>query len=1178
MQHKQALQQNKGRKHRHAAGLIPSPDGEVFGSIVSSNKTFKHMKKLLRHQERWPAIRIMRILSIQSFLVLTLASFAWAHDLKGQGILDKEISVEFQQTSLKKALLRIEQIAGVKFAYSPSLIAEGQKVSIRASNQKLAALLDELLTPLNISYKLIADRISLYRALDQSSLKVDSDHHSANTESLILTVSGTVVDENGQTLPGVNVIEKGTLNGSTTDADGKFSLTVQDEQSVLVFSFIGYVTQEVPLNGRLLIDVSMVQDVQRLDEVVVVGYGTQKKVNLTGAVANVDFEDISNRPITNSINALAGTMPGLSIIQGGGQPGNEQTSILIRGMGSVNADANPLIIIDGSTSSMESFADLNPNDIKEISILKDASSSAIYGSRAANGVILITTKKGLNDEGVQINLNVYRGVQQATVLPEMLSAWDGAMMENEARANSGMPIFFTDDQIELMKNGDPSDGFHNTNWVDEVFRPAPMQNYSLSVRTGGKKLRNYSSLNYYEQEGIIRNSNSSRFNVRSKFDLSLNEHIDVGLNLSAVSQNIHQPFEPIGESDRAITGAVYGTPRAAPIYYNNGDYFTTFHDVLGYQQLWNPVQSIESGYRDGSNKRLTSILTGAFNWKDFRFNSLISYDYSVGKRRAYRPRVMSYDNLGVQTADNQFAELTEEFFDTEDLQVDNYLSYAHEFQGNHFLSILVGHSFLDNKRAGFQAFGRDMPSNFLQVLGASNPDSQRADGSNSRNTLQSFFGRINYSYKERYLFEANIRRDGSSRFHSEHRYGTFPSLSLGWRVSEENFLAQNSFIDDLKVRASWGVLGNQGIGDYAYASGYSVGTPYLVNGELVNGAAITTLANERIRWEETTTSNLGIDLTLFERFDLTYDYFLKQTENMLVRLPIPLTLGGLGAPYQNIGEMQNKGWELSLRYAGPPKAFKYSFNFNLSQVKNEVVDLNDQIFYPTDQLIIEGAQMYSWFGYKAEGIFQNDQEIAGAASQTPAARPGDLKFKDISGINGQPDGKIDSYDRTIIGKSIPETYYGFGGNASYKSVDFNVFFQGVADVSVNTYSRVNHASTGGNPQSWSVEWLNRWTPENPGNEYPRIDHSARRGNDQFSSYYLEDGSYLRLKNIELGYSLPSSTLNKLGIERMRIYIGGQNLLTFTKVKHFDPERARSAVRTEFYPQIKIYQLGLNVTL
>jgi len=1074
----------------------------------------------------------------------------------------QKFSFEVKEATIKDLLAKIEGNSDYKFLYRSDLIDVNKQITININDENVESILGRIFDPGNFVYKIFDDNLIVI------SKKIASQQQS---------VTGKVTDSStGEALAGVNVTIEGTLKGTITDANGSFILQRPETGATISFSFIGYVTQKITYNNEDVIDIKLTQDVQALEEVIVVGYGTQKKVNLTGSVANVDFESISNRPSTNSVSALAGSIPGLTIIQQSGQPGNDLASINIRGIGSINAGVAPLIIIDGVTSEVSDFANLSPYEVKEISVLKDAASSAIYGSRAANGVILVTTKNGLESD-TKINFNAYWGLQEATVLPKLVDSWDFAELQNEARTNAGLSPFFTDEQIELMKNNDPTDGFSNTNWANEILRVSPIQNYNISISTGNEKLSVYTGLNYYNQEGILLNSNSDRYNLRSKFELKLNEHIKLGLNLSGVSKKSHQSAVSLGGADYSIMGTVYGTPNAVPVYYNNGNYFVMFNDVPGYQRIYNPIMQAEFGYNNGANKGFVSTFTVEINWKKLKFNSLISYNYNDALTKNWEPRLISINDAGETVWDTNYAILTQQFSNTHILQVENYLSYSTKFVDNHAFSILAGHTFLDNKYSYFQAYGENFPSNSLQVLDASSADSQRAYGQDSYYSLQSLFGRINYDYKSKYLFEINIRYDGSSRFAKDNRYGVFPSFSAGWRVSEEKFLEGISILNNLKIRASWGVLGNQDIGDnYAYTSVYSTLTSYLINGQYTSGASITDMANDKICWESTNSLNLGLDLALLNKLEFTFDYFIRNTENMLITLPIPITLGDLNPPYQNIGKIQNKGWELSGIYRDNADKLIYSLNFSLSQVKNKAIDLNNQEWYPTNQIIKEGESLYSWYGYLTDGIFQNQEEIDASAKQTPAALSGDIKYKDISGIDGVPDGKIDSYDRTIIGKSFPEFSYGFGGSLNYRNFDFNIFFQGISQVDINDFSRINQTGVGGNPKNWSVEWLNRWTSENPSDKYPRLDFN-RTVNQLFSDYWLKNGSYLRLKNMEVGYSFARNILNRISVDNMRLYFGGQNLLTFTKVKHFDPERSMSQVRSEFYPQLRIYQIGLNMT-
>ncbi|MGQ8338809.1 TonB-dependent receptor [Sunxiuqinia sp. A32] len=1076
-----------------------------------------------------------------------------------------KLSMDFKDQSLEEIFSYIEQNTAYSIFYKNELIENAKLKSGTYKNKDFFEILNDVFEGENLSYE-IKGKIILIVSKDEL------QENAVSKQPIKLT--GRVTDSSGSSLPGVTVVVKGTTNGTITDFDGNYSLSKVPGDGVLVFSFVGMKTQEIPVDGKSTINVLMAEDAIGIEEVVAVGYGTMKKVNLTGSVSNVNFEKLATRPSSNTINALAGAVPGLTIIQGGGQPGKDQGAIHIRGIGSVNAGTEPLIVIDGVTSEVDDFGALNPTDISDVSVLKDAAASAIYGARAANGVILITTKNG-RSEGTRINFNAYFGMQKATVLPDVLDSWDFAELMNEARVNGNLTEFFSDEQIELMKNDDPSDGFSNTRWLDEVFKTSPIQNYNISLSSGKGKLKTYTSFNYVNQEGIVVNTAADRFNLRSKLDLKLNDHIRFGLNLSGSNKKTNSTRGMDTENDtNVLTNAMRVTP-AAPIYYNNGNYRVGFTDVPGYQYIHNPVMYANVGSNTEVDKNFVSAFTAEIKLKGFTFNSQVSYRYTESVLKNWNPKIAIYDDSDVLVYQNDNASLTQKYSNNNRIQIENYLKYDKTIAKKHSISAMLGHTFLQNKHIMFSGYGVGFASNSLQVLDASSNDTQRAYGNEWNNSLQSVFGRINYNYKEKYLFESNIRYDGSSKFAKGNRYGLFPSFSAGWRISEEDFLKDNPLLSNLKLRMSWGELGNQDIGsNYAYASVYSTNTAYLVNGEYTTGAAIVDLANDAISWESTETSNFAVDMGIANKLTLTFEYFIRKTKNMLLKLPIPLTLGNLGAPFQNAGEIQNKGWDLSGNFRDKINDFSYSLNFNISSVENEAIDLNGQEWYPENRIVREGEALNSWYGFQVEGIFQNQDEIDQAATQTPKAVPGDLRYKDISGVDGVPDGKINSYDRTIIGDDFPQFTFGFGGNFNYRNFDCSIFFQGIANKDVYTFNNVNTPGNRDN-NNWTVDWLNRWTPENPSTEYPRL-AIGRDSNVKFSDYWMEDGSYLRLKNIELGYSFSKAFLNKLSIDNLRFYVGGQNLLTFSKLKHFDPERSGGSTGFS-YPQLKVYQIGLNVT-
>ncbi len=1083
----------------------------------------------------------------------------------------QKISLSVKNAPMEKVLREIKKQANYNFLYNTQMLESSKPVNFNVTNASLDEVLRLCFNDQPLTYSIVDGTIIIAK---KPILKSVNQVQVVEEVYPPQEIKGKVTDAQGVGLPGVSVRLKNSTIGVSTDINGNFTISIPDA-GILVFSYIGFVTIELPSNAKSAMNVVLQESKLALNEVVVVGYGTQKKVNLTGSVATVKFESLVNRPSSNSVNALAGAIPGMTIVQGGGQPGNDVGKVNIRGVGSINASSDPLVVIDGINSDLSFFSTLSPQEIESVSVLKDASSAAIYGSRAANGVILVTTKSGMTDK-TKISFNSYYSLQQATVLPKLLDSWDNAKLENEARINAGQAIFWTDKMIELMKNNDPSDHFHNTNWVDESFRTSPAQNYDLSLSTGTGKLKVYSNLNFYKQDGIVKNTTTDRFSLRNKFDLRINKYIKLGLNISAILKNLNRP------ADTQFFSMLLGRTNAiAPKYYNNGGYFLRWDEVPSYATLFPPHRITNYGYYKEDNKKLMTALTAEINWKGVKFNSLVSYDYNNNIDKRWRPLETIFSDAGTNVWTTDFARLNQNFNNTGTIQFENYLNYAPKIGNQHSLTLLAGHTFLNYKYSYFGAYGEKFSNNSTQVLTASSTANQRAFGSQNEYSLQSLFGRVNYAYKDKYLLEANLRYDGSSRFAKENRYGLFPSFSAGWKISEENFLKNSKSINNLKLRASWGILGNQDIGsNYPYSSVYSTSAGYVVNGIVENGAAITTLANDQITWEKTSTSNVGIDASFFNHLDITFDYFVRNASDMLIVLPIPQTLGNVNPPFQNIGKVENRGWELSAIYRGKANKLNYSLNFNVSNIKNKVIDLDKQrfLFIGDRQVIQEGQPINSWFGYIFDGIYQSREEILAGPKRAEPVAPGDLKYKDISGIDGKPDGKIDSYDRTVLANSFPEITYSFGTSLSYNNFDFNLFFQGVGKVGIERYSFVNHAGRGSNPMNWTVEWLNRWTPQNPTQEFPRL-HYLNTYNDRAlsSSYWIEDGSFLRLRNLELGYTFKPELLKRIGVEKLRAYVGGQNLITFTKMKHFDPERAYNLRTNDFYPQLKIYQFGVNVT-
>jgi TonB-linked SusC/RagA family outer membrane protein len=1073
-----------------------------------------------------------------------------------------------------EVLRQIEENSDFRFFFLREQVDVERKVTVTAREATVEQILEELFRGEPVSYEFANEALIVLTRSDNPLGSV-SGYLQGNMQQP--AVSGTITDESGQPLPGVTVVVKGTTQGTVTNANGNYSITNIPENATLVFSFVGMRTQEVLVGNQTKVDVTMEEDVIGIEEVVAVGYGVQKKENLTGAVTSVGMEEIANRPTSNFVNSLQGMAPGIFVNSPGGQPGADLGDILIRGIGSFQ-NSSPLIIMDGVTITLQDMASLNPNDIKNISILKDAASAAIYGSRAANGVILITSKEGKNQKA-GIRLDSYYGFQSATVLPELVNAEQYTRLANEARINGGQAPYFSVDQIALMMNDDPYDGFDNVDWIDQTFRTAPLKNTTLTFNKGNEKLSTTLSLGYLKQDGIMIKTGTERFNFRGRTDYDVTDFLKIGINLNSYRTNNDQFLGSVGGTDGSMMRRLVRTPPSAPVYYQSGGYFSEFDNVPGYNTIINPLRIADGGTDKELSRRIISSVYASIQLaKGLNLKTQLSYNYINRDQEIWNKRQIIYDDNGDLVVDTGKNALRNNSFNREEYQNETFLTYEKLFAYKHDFKFLAGYSFFKLNTNQFSAYGEDLPNNTIKVLNATSANFS-VSGNKWSNALESWFGRVNYIFNEKYLFEGNVRYDGSSRFSEENRWGVFPSFSAGWIVSKENFLSRLSWLDHFKIRGSWGLLGNQNINDsYPYIQTYDVGQNYLFgpasSPSLTGGIAVTNIANNAATWESTETYNIGIDATFFRRLNVNFDYFDKITNDVLIQLPIPGTLGNVSAPYVNDATIQNKGWEGVISYQNNFNKLIYNISFNISSVKNEIIDLKGQEYYPDNRIHREDEPFGSWYGLEAIGIFKTEEEVQNAPFQHGQTAPGDIRYADLSGPNGEPDGIIDSYDRTIIGNSFPEYMYGFNLGLNFKGFDANAFFQGVQNVDI--YSSETAENTGSNNAyyTWTTRWLDRWTPENPDSKLPRL-RTVWEQNELVSSFWLEDASYLRLKNIEIGYTLPNALTSKLKISKLRLYAGGQNLFTWTKLKNYDPEKRTNDVRNESYPQIKVIQFGVN---
>ncbi|MBI9061414.1 MAG: TonB-dependent receptor [Marinilabiliaceae bacterium] len=991
-------------------------------------------------------------------------------------------------------------------------------------------------------------------------------------------ITGLVTDKYGEAIPGCSVVEKGTTNGTITGINGKYSIKVSDATAVVVYSFIGMRSQDVIIGNQTTINIILEDEMIGVDEVVVIGYGTQKKANLTGAVASMKIDESVNQPVTNTSQLLQGRMSGVQLTQASGQPGKDGATINIRGIGT-NGNSNPMVIVDGIERSL---GDIAPSDIESISVLKDAASAAIYGARAANGVILVTTKTGQSGE-MKINFNSYYGWQEATVLPDIVGAVEYADMINIATGTER----YTPEMIQKIKDGSDRDRFAQTNWGDELFRVAPLQNHYLSFSGGNEKSNYFLSMNYMDQEGIMLNTNSKRYNLRGKFDTQIKSWLKVGLNMDGSIRNTEEPVADLTGDNGLINLMFFDSP-VAPVKYladPNSPVYGEWGAADGSPDSYSVKNAVFKSYL-GENledqQRFNTRVYALFNLMEgLTFETSLGYKYNNQLASKYNPAFETYDadgNVEIQKEESRLMNLN--ILKTTVLN-ENILKY-NKVVDKHNFNVLLGHSTQAYRMDHFQSVKEGFVNNEVHELdGGSTMIS--IDGRANELNLQSFFGRVAYNYNDRYLLEANVRRDGSSRFPTDSKYGTFPSFSAAWRISEESFAESlTDIFSNIKLRGSWGMLGNQEIGEYyPHASTWGLGENYLnPDGSVAGGSAITELKNSKLKWETTESYNVGVDMTVMNKLNVTADYFVKKTRDVLLRLPLPNSIGIAAAPFQNAGEALNRGWELAADYRNRAGAFTYHAGFNITKIHNEWTDLQGQEFYPNQRVHREGEAMFSYFGYESDGIFQDEDEVTNHAVQTNKTAPGDLKIKDQltvdtngDGIPDEADGIINEDDRVIIGNPIPEFTYGFNGGFEVKGIDFSFLFQGVQNVDRYTGGTGNHSGRS-DRKNWITDWTDYWTPENTDASHPRL--GGEPLNDQTSSFYIWDASYLRLKNIEIGYSLPGKWTSQIHVDKLRVYVGAQNLLTFSDFKHWDPERAIGNTSNQAYPLTKTVSVGVNV--
>lgn len=1098
--------------------------------------------------------QIFRIMRISTFLLMVCVFCSYAGNAHSQ---NAKVSIRMNNVKLDKILNEIENQTDYLFIYN-NQVDINKITSVKVKNEAVAQVLDRILSGTGINYELEGTHIIL-------TTEAIKDLHAQQQAK---TVTGTVTDVSGEPIIGANIRIKGTTTGTITDIDGNFSIKAEP-QSVIEVSYIGYLTQETVINNQKSIRFLLKEDTKTLDEVVVIGYGVQKKADLTGSVANINTEKLNTQSNANIGQALQGKIAGVDIVSQGGAPGSG-TRIMVRGIGTLN-NASPLYIVDGMY--MNSIDHINPNDIASIDVLKDASSAAIYGSRAANGVIIVTTKEGSNTEGKPIiDLSVNLGISTASKFLDMLDAKGWAEVTTIARQAIGKPAL---DMATDLANKPDND------WQDIMFRPALMQNYNLSVKGGGKYSTYYTGLGYFNQDGIVKGTNYQRYNIQSKNDYKRGI-FSAGTNL-IISFSHDKPLHQ--ELRGGMIGTILQSVPTLEKYDDTreGGYGGTYGDVVN---ILHPLAIIDDNIMDRYNENVkifANLYAQIELFKGLKYKLNLTPDFSFERYKNY---LNKYD-FGLAT--NSITQLTERQRRRRNILVENLLTFDRTF-GEHKISALAGYTYQDSRFRHIQAYGEGLPQGLEEIDAATTNRSN--EGNSWRSVLTSILGRVFYSYQNKYLFTATIRRDGSSKFGKNNRYGYFPSFSLGWNVAEEKFMENVHWLDQLKLRGGYGVLGNQEIDNYQYSSTITTGINYPDgNGGLLQGAFPKNFANPDIKWEETAMTNVGIDFMAFNnRLSLTADYYVKNTKDILLTVPIPISSGGANDPIRNAGKIRNNGFEFNLGWMDQPNPdISYGINLIGSFNKNKVIAMGSESGSikggSTNQNITtsETKAGYPIGGYwliSTAGYFNSQEEVDAYAKDgkkiQPAAEPGDIKFVDANN-----DGVINDDDRVFQGSPFPDFTFALNGNMRYKNFDLSIGLQGVLGNKIYNATRqtLEDVTKGSN---FLASCLDYWTPENKNASHPRLTwDDPNRNTRAESDRYLENGSYLRLRSVQLGYTFPQ-TWFKGAIQHARVYINAENLFTITSYSGYSPDvNADNANYRGFdnfiYPTNRTFMLGLNVT-
>ena len=1110
--------------------------------------------------------KLIRIMKLTSFLIFFAIAQVFAIDSYSQVT---RLSLEMSGATVKDVLLEIEESSEFYFLYSNKLINVERKIDVNIDNKKIEEVLDEVFLGEGVKY-FINDRQII---LSPEDLQLSD---SGNFFQQTRKITGTVKSETGETLPGVTVVIQGTTIGTVTDMDGKFSLNVENSSQVLVFSFVGMATQDVEVGDQANITVVMQSEAIGIEEVVAIGYGAVKKSDLTGAVGAVKGSVVSERQATQVSQALQGAMAGVMVTRNNSAPGAGST-IRIRGITTIG-ESSPLVIVDGVP--VGSINDVNPNDIENISVLKDAASASIYGSRAAAGVILVTTKRAKSGD-LSLDYNFQYGIEKPTEMADYTDAVRYMQMVNELRWNDSGNIeggehpTYTQDIVDnyASLNAENPDKYPDTDWTDLILKDsAPRQSHSIGITAGSKAVRTKAILSYDKTDGLYIGRSYERLTARFNNDVKINDFLSASIDFYAKRSISSNPSRD----------PMYDMRISAPVYagvWTNGLIAEGKSGTNIYGQI-----------KEGGNKQYWYNQVGGKVAIDFtpldglKLSAVISprFNYNKGKEFLKKVEFTDYDDPSTYVGTLQWAtstKLNESRDDSYQVTKQLIVNYTKSLNV-HNLNLMAGY---EDYTAFYEELGASSDQFKLSsfpYLDLGNENYLSNKGNAYENAYRSYFGRVMYNYNNRYFVQGNIRYDGSSRFAKDYRWGAFPSFSAGWIISEESFMQDISALSFLKLRASWGTLGNERIGNYPYQStiGYASALFYQRNNVVsAQTAAQGAYAIEDISWETTESLDFGFDAVFFDnRFHVTADYYQKKTKDMLLDLEIPDYIG-FDNPEQNTGEMNTSGWELELSWNDRIGDFSYSVSANLSDFTSEMGDLGG-IQFLGDQVKFKGSEFNEWYGYVSEGLFQTQEEVNNSAVLNSVVAPGDIKYKDISGPDGVPDGIISSdYDRVLLGGSLPRYIYGGNIRLGYRNFDFSMVFQGVGKQNVRMSNMIVQPllDNWGNMQEvidgnyWSVY---NTEAENLSVKYPRLTYNNRSNNYAMSDYWLFKGRYLRVKNMTLGYNIPRSICEKVNINNIRVYGSVSDILSINKYpKGWDPEVSGTG-----YPITASYLFGVSV--